>query len=1683
MDDTNDIELSTAERREKAVSDMLKQQKLTREALTLIPREQFSTISDYYGLELDFPKEMRKQEAEDLVWQALIEAKMVKLPENEDEVLLNRELNTTITDTTSNGDTGARPKVPATSNTVFENNISTFVGTNTAFSTSAPLFVTSGMSQSRSGFSPRPPGFSQPVDSNPGMSHSSFSTRPFGFSQPIDRNAGLLGTSTVFTGSAPTFSTAGFSQRFSGPSHWQNFPGYGMSRGDDEKEEAAAGADFVQNPYKDDHSSQMDYMLLNILQNQQRQQEATVRLLQQLGNTLPRNRDDDDLHYLRNVNYLPKFVEGEDVESFLQQFEQACEGVFPEAVWARLLLRQLKGSIRECVQALPDEHRNDFHRVKQAILLKSQKVPESYRRDFRHATKGDLSHTEFVSLLRKRITSWIRSESAENYDDLKELFVKEAFLSKLNPDVREFLVDKRGTLQELALLADKFSCLKGLGKKSSHPSAKNTSTAANTENPKSLEKQKTSSEEVKHSGKAAISFRSACSKCGLRHKSETCPPFTADLDCYNCQSKGHIARVCKEPRKKPPSTAAVVRKTGKVDRPSGNTSGKHAGNRNTSTFAKYCHKGKVKVDGKYTQLVALRDTGAEQTIISRRCLPQNKALPNTMLLRGINGKPFPCPVVKALIKVPALNLRTRWKVAVVDSLAFHGVDMIVGNDIIDSVQPEYPVIGRLSKVDPCNDIEDSDLIFPACVTTRAQANKVDEDRPMLVDGKIEKGIPSKTLEHVSTLNLIKEQQLDPSLRECFNQCTRGDKQIGGQSFHLQNGVLVRKWSPKDRKISDQEAETQIVLPAIFRKKIMTLGHDIPLSGHMGTKASIDRIRRNFFWPNMKRDIVLWVRGCRTCQVSGKPGTSIRKAPLKPLPIVHVPFSRIQIDCVGPLPRTSGGHEYLLTIICLCSRYPEAVPLRSIRSDKIIDELDKFFNHFGWPNEIQSDNGSNFTSNVFQQFCKRNGIKHVTSVPYHPESQGAVERYHQTLKAMLNACALENPKIWHSLVPQLLFCTRTTIHNSLGFTPGELVFGHKMRGPLEVLKNRYLDTEPESSILDQINDMKENHYKLQALAQQHMKVAKAAMKLHYDKGKKERTFEVGDEVLVFLPTENNMFKARFEGPFKITEKLSKLDYRIETPSRRKPSRVVHINQIKEYKRRDGGRSLENDSKNCPLVGSVANEDELVDLSRYKDAEIPSPKMKNSEILNDLDSKLRHVPTDRRNELKTLIQSFEGVFKDTPGRARVAPINIKLKSDASPSYQHPYRYNPEKMEAIEKDTMFLLENDLAAPHVGEWSSPPVVVPKEGGEWRVCQDYRRVNKMIEADALPLPRILDCIDMVGDSNLISKMDLLKGFFQLPLAEEAQNILAFSTPRGLFKYKVLPFGVKIAPTAFQRVMNGVLQGLKGVKCYIDDIVIFSDTWQEHLDSIRQVLQRFKDHNLVVNLDKSDFCQAEITYLGHRVGNGKIKPKEANALAISEMKAPTTVRGVRRLLGAIGFYRRFCPNFSKISHPLTELLKKNRKFVWTSECEDSFQKLKSIIESGPILKAPDFTKPFSLYVDASGTGIGAMLAQANDDDLDMPVAFYSKKLNRHQRNYAPIELECLALVRSLEHFEVYLSSGHPIRIYTDHNPLVFIHRMKNANQKLLRWALYLQKYELDIQHIKGIENVFADMLSRLNESD
>ena len=231
-----------------------------------------------------------------------------------------------------------------------------------------------------------------------------------------------------------------------------------------------------------------------------------------------------------------------------------------------------------------------------------------------------------------------------------------------------------------------------------------------------------------------------------------------------------------------------------------------------------------------------------------------------------------------------------------------------------------------------------------------------------------------------------------------------------------------------------------------------------------------------------------------------------------------------------------------------------------------------------------------------------------------------------------------------------------------------------------------------------------------------------------------------------------------------------------------------------------------------------------------------------------------------------------------------------------------------------------------------------------------------------------------------------------------------------------------------------------------------------------------------MNVAKTEFCHATVTFLGHLLGQGQVKPLEAKVNAISEFPVPKCKRQLMRFLGMAGYYRKFC--ISQV--PLTNLLKKRSKFKWNDKCQDAFGRLRAILKSPPVLLAPDFDKYLKLAVDARDVGIGAVLLQEDNNGIDHPVCYFSKKFNKHQKNYSTIENECLALILAIQQFEVYLtSSTSPNVVFIDHNPLSFLHKLKNKNQRLLRWSLFLQEFNLAIRHIKGKDNIIPDALSRV----
>ena len=269
--------------------------------------------------------------------------------------------------------------------------------------------------------------------------------------------------------------------------------------------------------------------------------------------------------------------------------------------------------------------------------------------------------------------------------------------------------------------------------------------------------------------------------------------------------------------------------------------------------------------------------------------------------------------------------------------------------------------------------------------------------------------------------------------------------------------------------------------------------------------------------------------------------------MKPIPTVEEPFSRVIVDCVGPLPKAKSGHQYILTIMCSSTRYVEAVPLRSIKAKPVSEALISFFTRFGLPKIVQSDQGTNFTSKTFRDQLSALGIEIVTSSAYHPQSQGALERFHQTLKTMIRAYCVEHDKDWNEGLPLLLFAIREVPNESLGFSPFELVFGRSARGPLALVKEKWLrDDQPTESVLNYVVKLKERLRSACELAKKHLQAVQTEMKTWYDRKARSRTFTPGDQVLVLLPLSGQPLQARFSGPYVIESKVGDLDYVVKTP---------------------------------------------------------------------------------------------------------------------------------------------------------------------------------------------------------------------------------------------------------------------------------------------------------------------------------------------------------------------------------------------------------------------------------------------------------------------------------------------------------------------------------------------------------
>ena len=464
------------------------------------------------------------------------------------------------------------------------------------------------------------------------------------------------------------------------------------------------------------------------------------------------------------------------------------------------------------------------------------------------------------------------------------------------------------------------------------------------------------------------------------------------------------------------------------------------------------------------------------------------------------------------------------------------------------------------------------------------------------------------------------------------------------------------------------------------------------------------------------------------------------------------------------------------------------------------------------------------------------------------------------------------------------------------------------------------------------------------------------------------------------------------------------------------------------------------------------------------------------------------TEDQQKLYNLLQEKHRAFAlSETEQGRTDLIQFKIDTgDAVPKRQQVRRVPFAVRQEIQRQIQVMEAIGAVQPSDSPWASPIVLVRKKDGTLRFCVDYQGLNSVTKKDNFPLPRIDDLLDQIGESRYFSTLDLASGYWQIAMDPNSREKTAFITHSGLYEFLVMPFGLCNAPSAFQRLMNRVLCGLNPedgpmfVAVYLDDVLIFSRTMEEHLVHLQLVLDRIIQAGLKLRPSKCHFVKQEVRYLGHTVTPDGLKPNDDQLLAVKGYPPPQNVKELRRFLGLASYYRRFIKQFAKIAHPLHALTCKGAEFAWTEECQIAFDNLKGKLVTAPVLAFPNFDKSFVLETDASIKGLGAVLSQQQEDGQLHPVAFASRALSQQEKNYSVTDLETLAVVWAVSHFHAYLY-GHDVEVRTDHSAVKAVLSAPSPNGKHARWwsKVYSSGVRaVTIIHRAGKENLNADALSR-----
>ncbi|XP_060602869.1 uncharacterized protein LOC132755945 [Ruditapes philippinarum] len=443
-------------------------------------------------------------------------------------------------------------------------------------------------------------------------------------------------------------------------------------------------------------------------------------------------------------------------------------------------------------------------------------------------------------------------------------------------------------------------------------------------------------------------------------------------------------------------------------------------------------------------------------------------------------------------------------------------------------------------------------------------------------------------------------------------------------------------------------------------------------------------------------------------------------------------------------------------------------------------------------------------------------------------------------------------------------------------------------------------------------------------------------------------------------------------------------------------------------------------------------------------------------------------------------FSSSLKDI-GKTSMYSHSVDTEPGKGPVRLPYYKVNPLQRKIIDEEVQKMLDNKIIRESNSIWHSPVVLVKKRDDTYRFAVDYRQLNRITLSIAHPLPTLETVFDCIGDSQakFFSTLDMASEFWQVPMDPKTRHKAAFCVPSGIYEFDRMPFGLKNAPMSFQMLMTKVLGSMnwKQALCFIDDILVFSPTFEQHLSDLELLFQKLRGANLTLKPEKCHFAQEKVKYLGHILSKHGIQVDSEKTKAVDEFPIPTNQRALRSFLGLCNYYRKFVKNYSKIAVPLNELLQKDKKFIWENRHQEAFESLKHALVTAPMIHYPDMNHTFILTTDASDTALAYILGQKGSDGKERVVSYGGRALRSDERKWGISDKECLAVYEGILAYRQYLSH-RKFDIYTDHKSLKWLDKTKNSNSRLYRWSMELAHFDYNIIHRPGRVNQNADALSR-----